>query len=284
MASPDDKLADFRRAIDEIDDQFLDLLARRTDIALQVARVKPKDRPGIRPGREAMILRRVAEANRCAFSTRALLRMWRELMSATLAAEGPFAVALQRNDAGPDLWEVARDQYGVNTTYKPMASPHQVLRAVREGQVQVGVLPLPQDDDTDPWWRLMFSTDPMAPRVIARLPFVRPSDQPEALVVASLVAEATGADHTLLALECRGRISRGRLVDGIRAQNFEPLRILDWSDPVSPDHRVHLLELAGHATPDDPRLASLQAALEAEDARVVHLGAYAVPLELGPEG
>ncbi len=40
-----------------------------------------------------------------------------------------------------------------------------------EGQAAIGVLPMPQEEDPDPWWRHLLSTDDNAPQVIARLPF-----------------------------------------------------------------------------------------------------------------
>src|SRR5205085_1491538 len=73
----------------------------------------------------------------------------------------------------PGFWDLARDHYGSHTPMVPCRSTPQVIRAVTENKEAIGVLPMPQegDSDPDPWWRHLLSSDGNAPHVIARLPF-----------------------------------------------------------------------------------------------------------------
>ena len=100
------------------------------------------------------------------------------MLAATVRLETPFAVAVFAPAEEPDLWDIARDHYGSHTPISACGSIGQVIRAVTEGQASVGVLPMPQEGDLDPWWRHALSPDENPPRVIARLPFGRPRQRP----------------------------------------------------------------------------------------------------------
>src|SRR5260221_2161042 len=78
MASSKPTLDELRRQIDAIDDQVHDLLMRRTEIVEAIGREKKDGKvPAFRPGREAMILRRLVARHSGRFPAIALVRMWR---------------------------------------------------------------------------------------------------------------------------------------------------------------------------------------------------------------
>ena len=100
-----------------------------------------------------------------------LVRIWRELLAATTRMQGAFTVAVYAPPAGPGFWDIARDHYGSHTPMLTFGSATQVIRAVAEGRATVGVLPMPQEEEADPWWRHLLSGREATPHVIARLPF-----------------------------------------------------------------------------------------------------------------
>jgi len=117
MASADNPLDDLRRQIDGIDDALHDLLMRRAEIAERIGKLKSDNAGGapavfLRPGREAIVLRRLVARHRGALPKAVLVRLWRELVSALLRLQGPFAVAVQGAGHGPGCWELARDHFG----------------------------------------------------------------------------------------------------------------------------------------------------------------------------
>ena len=206
-----------RRRIDEIDDRLQDLLIERMEIVSRVADSKQRS-GGVaphQPAREAEILRRLVARNNGAMPAASLVRIWRELLAATTRMQGAFTVAVYAPPAGPGFWDIARDHYGSHTPMLTFGSATQVIRAVAEGRATVGVLPMPQEEEADPWWRHLLSGREAAPHVIARLPFGgrgnARSDSGDALAIGRGAQLPTGRDRTLIATENAPNISRGRL-------------------------------------------------------------------------
>src|SRR5690349_23776132 len=157
LETPD--LETLRRRIDEIDDRLQDLLIERVSIVARVADSKQRS-GGVaphQPAREAEILRRLVARNNGAMQAASLVRIWRELPAATTRMQGPVSVAVYVPPAGPGFWDIARDHYGSHTPLLTFGSTLQVIRAVAEGRATVGVLPMPQEEETDPWWRHLLS-------------------------------------------------------------------------------------------------------------------------------
>jgi len=280
MPSPKPTLDDLRREIDEIDDALHDLVMRRSAVVERIAGLKPTDRASIRPAREAEILRRLVARHEGALPVAALVRMWREMIGALTRLQAPLIVAVYAPDDQRAFWDLARDHYGSATPMTAVNTPMAALRCVAEGTATVAVLPLPEEEDADPWWRYLFSTDTKAPRIISRLPFLSRSgrgDEVDGLAIAVLPLEPTGDDRTFLGLELAENISRGRLKDLLDACGLVSQQLRTFHLPGSAG-AVHLVEADGFVAADDPRLESLSQRLGDALVRAQPLGAYAVPI------
>jgi chorismate mutase / prephenate dehydratase len=281
-AIPSD-LEELRRRIDEIDGHLQDLLIERGDTVARIAAAKKDtDLAALQPDREAEIVRRLVRRHRGSFPLASLIRIWREILSATVRMQGHLAVAVYAPAEAPGFWDLARDHYGSHAPMSPYHSIGQVIRAVGEGQATVGVLPVPQEGDPNPWWRQLLSNDGNAPRVIARLPFGARgnarTDGAEALAIGRLAQRDTGADRTLIAVETAPDISRTRIFTILSGLSLE-CTFLD-----SCDHdggAVKLIEVAGFVAPSDPRLERFREQLGAALYRLVPFGGYAVPPPFG---
>ncbi len=89
-------LLSLRSKIDQIDENIQRLITERAEIANEVAQSKSKaDSGGIyyRPEREAQVLRAVKARNKGPLSDEALLRLFKEVMSACLAQQKPLNIA-----------------------------------------------------------------------------------------------------------------------------------------------------------------------------------------------
>ena len=282
MASADNPIDDLRRQIDGIDDALHDLLMQRAEIAERIGKAKtdgttPTPPVFLRPAREAAILRRLVARHRGALPRAVVVRLWRELMAALLRLQGPFAVAVQGAGHAPGCWELARDHFGGLTPLVAHESGWQVLRAVIDGDAQVGVLPLPQPDAADPWWRHLLNRDPKMPRIVARLPFAgRSGGSGEALAVGRAPQEATGRDRSIVAIETPPQTSVSGLGAALKAAGLEPTASQVWRDPKPGNGWLHFVELDGFLSADDARLAALVKAGEPVR-QLWPLGAYAVP-------
>jgi chorismate mutase / prephenate dehydratase len=287
MDSADSPLDDLRRQIDEIDTALHELLMRRSEIAVQIGMFKGNgggdaaESPFLRPGREAVVLRRLIERHRGNLPKATIIRMWREMMSALVRLQGPFAVAVYAPDQVSGYWDLAHDHFGSLTPITMHDSSGQVLRAVIDGQATVGVLPLPQQDDGEPWWRYMLGNDARVPRVIARLPFGAPATlfggAVEALAVGRVVQEETGKDRSLVVFEATTEVSRSGLRTALEAAALETVYIHVWRDPSNPDTWLHLIEIDGFLAPTDERLGAVARRLGESLRQIWPLGGYAVP-------
>lgn len=270
----DDKtsaLAALRRRIDEVDDGLQDLLIRRTELVEEVGRLKERDGTDtFRPGREAQVLRRLVGRHRGRFPKPALVRLWREIMSSAVVVQGPLSVAVCEG-----CWDLARDHFGVLTPLLALSSADETLLAVADGRAALGVLPLAEDDDPDPWWLKLDASGEARPHVVARLPFGAPGNAAagytDAFVVAAMRPDASGDDCTLVAIEAAAALGTARLTDAFFAARLGISAIAQCER----DGKIaRLLEVETLLAADDERLEPVLQAI-GSGGRVAWLGVYA---------
>ncbi len=285
----DNTLDELRKEIDSVDDLIHDLIIRRARIIEKVRSYKKSQLIKIRPSREDRIAFRLMERHRGVFPKRELLRIWREIIVATLSLEGSFSAAVLTNGKDCRALDSTRDHYGSFTSVTSMGSALQVINAVRNNDVTVGILPLPKSGDEAPWWHHLVAEGQNVPRVISRLPFIAPRGgrPPEAefLVVCSVVRSPSGRDRSYLALETGKEIGSDRFRKALSDSGLEPLFQDSYSGPHLPDLKLHLVEVDSYVSPDDERIEACLKALGKSAVRAVVLGGYARPLtdaELAP--
>jgi len=291
MADAEPTLAQLRGEIDAIDDQLLSLLMRRAGVALAIGAAKNAHEPkglAMRPGREAQVLRRLVAGGDGPFPKAVVVRLWRELMGAVLRLQSPFTVAVYTPPGQPGYWDLARDHFGSLTPASAHDTPQQVVNAVGGGRASVGVLPMPDGDDPQPWWPMMLARDAVHPRIVARLPFgagdtVRGAPL-EAFAVAACESEPTGRDRSLLIVEASGEISRSSILAEGRSAGLEAGAIQSWQPPGETQSWLHLIDIDGFLPPEDPRLAGFAARLGKSLGRIWPVGGYAVPLSAAELG
>ena len=279
MTPEDVALNDLRRELDAIDDAIHDVLMRRSTLAEDIRRAKGGNGgPATRPGREAAILRRLLARHQGAFSPVAIARIWREIMAVMTLQQGPVQAAVCVPPGDDRTWEIARDHFGTVTPMTAYQNPGAVVRAVSDDNRVFGVLPLPRDDDRDPWWRYLVSHDDKAPRIFYRIPFVVAEPGPEALVIGRVPAEATEQDRSFVVVETTAEISRARLVGVLQTAGCDVSFITSWAEGPEAPQRQHLAEVAGFVAPGDPVLATIAEAAPEAIARVFAIGAYPAPI------
>lgn len=280
-----ESLEELRSAIDRIDDALLGLLTERASLGARIAAAKKAAQDAdsyggvvLRPGREMEILRRLVGRAEGPFPRPVIVRMWRELFSALISLQGAMSMAVYMPTRGAGYLELARDHYGSQTPATTWQTTAPVVRAVAEGEVSVGVLPLPRVEEPNPWWPMLFFETPNTPRIISRLPLCGPGagrgDGVEALAIGRMPLEATGHDRGLVAIETAVDISRGAIRTLIESSGLPLVEIMD-SYALSEERRQYLIEVSEYVAADDPRVAKLIA--DPQIGRAVVIGAYAVP-------
>jgi chorismate mutase / prephenate dehydratase len=266
-------LDSLRRQIDELDDRLHDLIMRRAELVEAVGGAKRDGQVApFRPGREAQILRRLVARHRGRFPPAALVRLWREMLGGTVAMQAPLSIAVC-----VEAWDLARDHFGTLAPILGLDGADDVIAAVVEGSVTVGVLPLLDDEPVaDPWW-LTF-TDSDTAHIIARLPFGSLGNAmdgcTDAFVVAGIEADPSGDDCTLLAIATPQSVKPSDITDAFLAVSLDANLIGSAS---SGDLRSHLVEARARIASGDPRLSRVLEAL-GTGAEARRLGAYARPL------
>ena len=280
MVTTTASLDDLRRRIDAIDDEMHDLIMRRAELVEAIAGAKKRGKvPVIRPGREAVILRRLMERHHGHFPRAALVRIWREIFSGTVAMQGGLTVAIGSPEEATGCWDLVRDHFGSQARLVTFAESDDILRAVAEGRAAVGVLPLPYDETRERWWHELAFAAPGTPRVVARLPVGgrgNARDEVDALVVSCAGTDPSGTDRSLLVLEMRGELSRVGLGVVLMDAGLSTMMLIT-SDPKA-EVVWKLVEADGLVAAEDPRLLTLRERLGEQLLRVAVLGAYARPL------
>ena len=271
-------LKGLRRRLDEIDDKLQDLLIDRAEIvSLVAASKKDGNQPAFQPAREAEIIRRLVGRHRGAFPVATLVRMWREMLAATVRLQSPFSVAVFARYDRPGFWDLARDHYGSNTPMSAYDTVGQVIRAVAGGTGSVGVLPLPQAGEPDPWWPDLLSIDDRAPRVVARLPFGARGNaraDSDALAIGFGGQQESGLDRTLFSAEFSAAIGQPRIFEFLAAAGLACTSLVcDGRGKAA-----YLIEVEGFVPISDQRLDAFRSEPGAAIGRLLRLGGYAVPL------
>jgi chorismate mutase/prephenate dehydratase len=135
-------LADWRTRINELDNRILDLLNQRAEAALQIGHLKRRQgTPSYVPEREAEILRHLAAHNRGPLTADNVEAIWRELLSACRALEGPLTVAY----LGPQATfthQAALGRFGAAVDFRAARTIVDVFDEVERGRAAFGVVPV----------------------------------------------------------------------------------------------------------------------------------------------
>jgi len=124
-----------RARIDEVDADLLRLIDERASLAAAVAEAKRTagdgGRFGLRPGREAQVMRRLLARERRAASPALIVRIWRELIGDSLSRQGPFHLSVWGGKAEARTVEMARRRFGDAPPLTLVARPEEALAAAK---------------------------------------------------------------------------------------------------------------------------------------------------------
>ncbi len=135
-------LRPYRERIDQIDETILKLLAERAELAKKIGEIKKERGLEIHvPEREREILERLLEKNEGRFPERALIRIFREIISACLSLERPLKVGY----LGPKATfthQAALEHFGISAKYIALPTIRDVFEEVERGNIDYGVVPV----------------------------------------------------------------------------------------------------------------------------------------------
>lgn len=138
------KLSSLRREIDSIDDKLLELLSLRASITKSVGDLKRESSGKVefyRPDREALILKRLKEANTGPISDKNLIRLMRQIISVCLSLEKTLKVSYLGPE-GTYTHVALREHFGLAVESVPCEAISRVFRLVEAEQSDYGVVPI----------------------------------------------------------------------------------------------------------------------------------------------
>ncbi len=136
------QLSKIRIAIDDVDAQVIELLNRRIQLAIEVGKIKQKgDAPFFAPERERQIYESLAERNEGPLQTKQLVGIFREIISASRAAEQPLHIAYWGPE-GSYSHLAATQTFGSSSEFHPLDSIASVFQAVENRIADYGVAPI----------------------------------------------------------------------------------------------------------------------------------------------
>jgi len=140
-------LKELRQAIDAIDDQILDLLNQRARHVKEVGMIKQESHLDLyAPNREQAIFDRLEARNPGPFSSEAIFRVFREIISASLALEQPIRVVY----LGPRATfthVAALNLFGASAQLVPEHGIPAIFEEVESGRAQYGVAPIENSNE-----------------------------------------------------------------------------------------------------------------------------------------
>ena len=137
-------LTDARERIDTIDRTIQELIAERAGWAHKVGKAKGKLATAAdyyRPEREAQVLRKVVDRNDGPLADEALVRLFREIMSACLAQQEPLKVGYLGPE-GTFSEQAVLKHFGHSVHGLALASIEEVFQEVENGNADFGVVPV----------------------------------------------------------------------------------------------------------------------------------------------
>jgi chorismate mutase len=237
-------LDEVRGRIDAIDADLLRLIDERAGLAGVVKAAKAAagdaDRFGLRPGREAMLLRKLLATPRSGATPALVVRIWRELIGESLSVQGPFHLAVWGGRDPARVTELARHRFGAAPPLVAVARPEDAI-AVARTSWGVGICALTPDQA---WWGRLLAEPKL--KVFAARPCLAAWGSLTALAVAEVEVEPTGDDRTFWvtdASQSAAAIEEALSRDGVAA------------DLAAEAGGLKLFVLAGFYQREDERLA-----------------------------
>jgi chorismate mutase len=192
-APPPFSLAELRAEIDRIDTTMHELLMERGQVIERLIAVKKTQISGsaFRPGREAEMMRRLALRHTGLLPLDTAESIWRVIIATFTWVQANYTVHADISGGDGPMRDSARFHFGFTAPYTPHADAASVIATVAASAGDLGIFRIDQGASAGAWWRAL--TEPAAPKIIARLPFIERPDHPAGTpvyVIARPLAEA----------------------------------------------------------------------------------------------
>ena len=236
-------LADLRREIDRIDAEMHALLMERGTIIDRLIAVKKTQDSGsaFRPGREAAMMRVLAERHHGLLPFDTVESIWRVIISTFTYVQAPYTVHADVSVGDAPMRDSARFHFGFTVPYVTHQDAASVIAAVAQAAGDLGIFALAPIQAPNAWWQGLIGAQ--SPKIIARLPFVERSNHPAStpvFVISKPLADAAVRERIVYAAHAKG-----------------------WTDTLVPKLEAAAISVEGFAADGQDQTALLMSAPEA---------------------
>ena len=138
----DKQLQDLRQKIDRIDDQILDLISQRANLAKKIGTGKQENKVApYAANREKIIYQRLEKLNKGPLSNEEIRTIFKEIISACLSLEKPLRIAY----LGPEATfthQAALNQFGHSPQFIQIPTIDGIFGEVEKKRCDYGVVPI----------------------------------------------------------------------------------------------------------------------------------------------
>ena len=165
--TPPQDLTALRAEIDRIDAAMHRLLMERGEIIDRLIAVKKTSESGsaFRPGREAAMMRALAERHRGLLPLDTAESIWRVIIATFTYVQAPYGVHADISGGDAPMRDSARFHFGFTVPYHAHPSAAAVIGAVGRSRGDLGIFRLDQGASAGAWWRELAGEG--RPKVIA---------------------------------------------------------------------------------------------------------------------
>ncbi|WP_306119559.1 MULTISPECIES: chorismate mutase [unclassified Roseitalea] len=164
------RLTELRAKIDAVDETIHTLIMQRATVIDELIRIKGADRSrgaAFRPGREAQMMRALADRHAGSVPLGMIVHLWRELISTFTHMQAPYAVHLAEAGRADIMRDMARHHFGFTVPLIAHADASGAIAAARARGNALALVPL---EGAGPWWDDLDAATGLS--VMARLPVI----------------------------------------------------------------------------------------------------------------
>ena len=137
-----DDIYNYRKEVDRIDEEILDLLNSRADLAKKIGRIKKADKKEIHASkREIEIYEKLFSKNKGPLNNESIRNIYREIISASRSLEGSIKVSFLGPEASFTHLASIK-QFGLSAKYQSVNFIKDVFDEVEKGTTMFGVVPV----------------------------------------------------------------------------------------------------------------------------------------------